>query len=262
MTRITVIAPFLALFVTYCPGQDLTSKPAFEVASITPCPPGTPAPGGEHNGMAHFTSPGGRFTARATSIKFLLEWAFGILPSQHSPGPSWLGEDRYDIVAKAPGKASDEEMQLMTQALLADRFQLKFHRETREAPVLILSAGKTPFKLFPPKPEEKQSITITPRTGEDQKVFSYHVAATRFSFAQLNLTFARVLDHVIVNRTGLEGDFDFTLDLTPDENRPNPLDPSLIITAMREQLGLTVKSDKAAVEFLVIDRIEKVAAGN
>ena len=63
------------------------------------------------------------------------------------------------------------------------------------------------------------------------------MVATRFSLAQLNETFARQLGRVIVDQTGLEGDFDFTLDLTPDENRPNPLDPSIIIGAMRDQLG-------------------------
>jgi uncharacterized protein (TIGR03435 family) len=78
----------------------------------------------------------------------------------------------------------------------------------------------------------------------------------------LNLTFARLLERVIVNRTGLDGDFDFTMDLTPDETRPNPLDPSLLISALREQLGLAVKTEKAPVEIVVIDGAEKVSAGN
>jgi uncharacterized protein (TIGR03435 family) len=65
-----------------------------------------------------------------------------------------------------------------------------------------------------------------------------------------------------VNQTGLDGDFDFTIDLTPDESRPNPLDASLLISAMREQLGLSVKTDKAPIDFLVIENLERVAAGN
>lgn len=257
-----VCAPVVACLVVSCHAQDLVNAPAFEVASITPCKPGTPAPPGEHNGMVQFTFPGGRFTARATTVKFLLEWAYGILPSQHSGGPDWLEDDRYDIVAKAPGNATDDQMKLMTQTLLADRFKLKSHHETREAPALILTAGKTAPKLFPPKEEEKHSLRIIPQTGEDQKIVSYHIVATRFSFAQLNQTFARLLDRIIVNQTGLDGDFDFTLDLTPDENRPNPLDPSLLVAAMREQLGLTVKSQKGPADFLVIDSIDRVTAGN
>ena len=65
-----------------------------------------------------------------------------------------------------------------------------------------------------------------------------------------------------MDQTGLIGDFNFTVDLTPDDNRPNPLDPSLLISAMREQLGLKLTSQKAAVDFLAIDSAEKVAAGN
>ena len=67
---------------------------------------------------------------------------------------------------------------------------------------------------------------------------------------------------IILNQTGLDGEYDFTLDLTPDETRPNPVDPTLLITAMREQLGLTLKSQKTQVDILVVDSAEKVGAGN
>jgi uncharacterized protein (TIGR03435 family) len=262
MTKTILALPLLAFLASHGHCQPIEKAPAFEVASITPCQPGTPAPPGEHNGMVQFTAPGGRFTARATTIKFLMEWAFGILPAQHSGGPSWMEEDRYDILATAGRNATDQEMKLMTQNLLADRFKLKFHRETKEAPVLILLPGKGPSKLYPPKDDEKYAFKMFPQTGEDKKIVSYHIVFTRFSFAQLNLTFARLLGRVIVNRTGLDGDFNFTLDLTPDENRPSPLDPSLLISALRDQLGLTVKAEKAPVDFMMVDSIEKVAAGN
>jgi uncharacterized protein (TIGR03435 family) len=266
MNRTVMLAAILILSTPpgYC--QGLAGAPAFEAASIAPCKPGTPEPGEEQMGMVQFTYPGGRFRAKATSLKFLLEWSYGILPSQHSEGPSWMENDRYDIVAKAEGNATDAEMKRMTQTLLAERFKLRFHRESKEGPVLIISLGKTAPKLFPPKEGEKYSIRIEPqmdaKTGPDQRVASWHVVATRFSFGQLNETFSRQLERVIVNRTGMEGDFDFTLDFTPDESRPNPLDPSIIIAAMRDQLGLAVKAQKAPVDFLVIDNAEKVMAGN
>lgn len=249
-----------SLHLGHC--QDLAHPPAFEVASITPCEPGTPEPGAERMGMVQFTFPGGRFNARATSLKFLLEWAYGILPSQHSEGPSWMENDRYDIVAKADGNATNAQMRLMTRTLLAERFKLKFHRESREVPVLVVTLGKTAPKLFPPKEDEKYSIRIEPQMGQDQKVASWHVVATRFSFAQLNETFSRQLERVIVNRTGMEGDFDFTMDFAQDENQPNPLDGAMIISAMRDQLGLVLKTQKAPVDFLAIDGAEKVVAGN
>jgi hypothetical protein len=200
MTRTLTAVALVACWLNQGHGQSLAKTPAFEVASITPCKPGTPEPPMEHTGMAEFTFPGGRFTARATTLKFLLEWAYGIQPSQHSGGPSWIGVDRYDIMAKADGNATDAQMRLMVQ--------------------------------------------------------------TRYSLAQLADAFARQLGSVIVNNTGLDGEFDFALDLTPDDSRPNPMDPTLLIGAMREQLGLTLNFQKQAVDFLVIDGAEKVEAGN
>jgi len=241
---------------------DTTQSPAFEVASVTPCKPGTPAPPGEHAGMVQFTYPGGRLRASATTLQFLMEWAYGIQPSQHSAGPGWMAADRYDVVAKAAdNNATDDQMKLMTQALLAERFQLKVHHDTKELPVYVITAGKTGPKLFPPKDGETHMLRVSPQVGPDQKVASYRVTATRFSLSQLSDTFARQLGRVIVNKTGLDGDFDFTMDLTPDDSRPSPLDPSLLIDAMR-QLGLSMSSQKLLVDFLVIDGAEKVVAEN
>ena len=79
---------------------------------------------------------------------------------------------------------------------------------------------------------------------------------------QLSDIFARQMDSIVVNQTGLNGEYDFTLELTPDESRPNPVDPTLLMTAMREQLGLTLKSQKTPVDTLVVDSAERVAAGN
>jgi uncharacterized protein (TIGR03435 family) len=98
--------------------------------------------------------------------------------------------------------------------------------------------------------------------GPNQKPVSYRVIATLYTLTQLTDIFARQMDSLVVNQTGLNGEFDFTLDLTPDEERPNPLDPTILMTAMREQLGLTMKSQKISVDFLVIDSAEKVVAGN
>jgi uncharacterized protein (TIGR03435 family) len=263
MTKTPTLAALLALCFQHVHCQEIPKAPAFEVASITPCKPGTPAPAGEHAGMVQFTYPGGRFRASATTLTFLLEWAYGIQPSQHSSGPSWMDTDRYDVVAKAENNnASDDEMKQMLQALLADRFHLKARRERKEIPAYIIALGETAPKLFPPKEGETHAIRVSPQMGPDQKIASYHVTATRFSLTQLTDTFSRQLGRVIVNQTGLTGDFDFTLDLTMDEGRPNPLDPSLLISAMREQLGLTLKAQKAQVDYLVIDSAERVTAEN
>jgi uncharacterized protein (TIGR03435 family) len=262
MIRTLSVAAVLCLWTGYGRGQTQADAPKFEVAAIKLCEPGTPEPPGQRMGMVRYTYTGGRFEAKATTAEFLLEWAYDLLPSQHSRGPAWMQNERFDVIAKASGNASDDQMKLMTQALLAERFKLKFHRERREGPVLLVTLGKTAPKLFPPKEGETHSLRIIPQNGPDEKVASYHVVATRFSFAQLNQTFARQLERVIVNETGLDGDYDFTLDFTPDENRPNPLDPSLVVSAMRDQLGLNIKAQKGQVDYLVIDGVERGFEGN
>lgn len=262
MIKTLAFAALLGLTAEFCPCQEPAKSAAFEVASIKPCEPGTPEPAGQSMGMFRFTFPGGRLTARATTLTFLLEWAYGILPSQHSHGPGWTENDRFDIIAKAARDATDAEMRLMTQSLLAERFKLKIHHETRDAPVLVISLGKGAPKLFPPKEGEMRALRTTPQMDANQKVIGWHVAATRYSFVDLNQTFARQLERVIVNQTGLDGDFDFTLDFTQDESHPNPLEASILISAMRDQLGLAVKAQKAPVDFLVIDSAERLTDGN
>ncbi len=215
----------------------------------------------EHAGLAQFTSPGGRFNANCTTLKFLLEWAYGIQPTQHSDGPGWIGTDRYAIVAKAEGNASDAQMKLMVRTLLAERFKMKLRHESREVTAYVLAVGKTAPHLVPTKEDETRVVRVDSKTGADQRAV-YRVILTRFSLAELCDTFGRQLGRVMVDRTGLKGDFDFALDLAPDESHVTPIDPSLLIGALREQVGLTVKSEKTPVDFLVIDGVEKVVAGN
>jgi uncharacterized protein (TIGR03435 family) len=153
-------------------------------------------------------------------------------------------------------------MKLMLRALLGDRFKLKLRPGKKEISAYVITLGKNPPRLSAPKEGEARSLRVEPRLGEDQKPASYHVVGTRFSLTQLCDTFSRQMGRVILNNTGLDGDFDFALDLTPNENQPSPLDPSLLLTAMREQLGLTVKTQNAPVDYYVVEGAEKVVAGN
>src|SRR5215470_5549449 len=118
-----------SLYQGHC--QDLSKAPAFEVASITPCKPGTGENPMLHMGMVQFVSPGGRFNATATPLKYLLEWAYDIQPAQHTGGPAWLDSEYYDISAKAEGNPSTPQIKRMVQTLLAERFKLKLHREQK-----------------------------------------------------------------------------------------------------------------------------------
>ena len=138
---------------------------------------------------------------------------------------------------------------------------MTLHHESKELSAYVISVGKTAPKLFAAKDDETTSVRFTPQTVPNQQT-SYRIMFTRFTLQQLSDVFARQMDSIVQNRTGLNGEYDFTLDLTPDESRPNPADPTLLMTAMREQLGLTLKSQKTPVDVLVIDNVEKVAAGN
>ena len=263
MTRTSVASAavvLLALSLHDCHGDAATKNPAFEVASIKPCPPNTPEPPGEHEGTIQFVFPGGRFEADATTVEYLMEWAYDIQRSQHSDTPSWIGTDRFQIVAKAAGDASEEQTKLMARSLLADRFQLKLHHEQKEVNAFVISLGKTAPKLNPPKEGEACSVRIAPRPNTDHGTPGFQVTATRYSLTKLTATFARHLGGVVLlNQTGLNDDFDFTLDLIPDETHPNPLDPSIIVSALRE-IGLSVKAQKTTVDFLTIDGVEKPSA--
>lgn len=213
-------------------------------------------------GMVQFTMPGGRFRASATTLKFMIEWAWDLQPAQHSGGPAWLGEDRYDVVAKAEGNPTDAEMKLMLQNLLAERFHLEVRQEKKKLQAFVISLGKTEPKLGSPKEGEPRSLKVMPVKDADQKTTTFHVVATRYSLTQLAYTFARQIGRPMLNQTGLDGDYDFTLDFAPDESTPNPLDPTLVMNAMRNQLGLTLKTQDALVDYLVIEKAEKVTAGN
>jgi len=117
MTRTLTVVVLTTLSFLWAQCVAFAAEPAFEVASITPCEPGTSAPEMEHTGITNFVSPGGRFRAHATTIEFLMEWAYGLQPSRHSKGPGWFGTDRFDIVAKADHDATENEEKLMVQTL-------------------------------------------------------------------------------------------------------------------------------------------------
>jgi uncharacterized protein (TIGR03435 family) len=108
----------------------------------------------------------------------------------------------------------------------------------------------------------RHGLRFTSINGPDQKTAGYHVIGTRYSVPDVAALFARALGHLVVDQTGIEGEFDFTVDIVPDDSRPSPMDQTLLLTALREQLGLTVKSQTQPVHIFVIDSAEKVVTGN
>jgi uncharacterized protein (TIGR03435 family) len=200
------------------------------------------------------------------SIRDLIQYAYNLPKSQILGGPSWLDSAMYNIDAKSDadqdarlkamsGDNAAQQKRLMVQALLADRFALAAHRESRELPIfnLVLAKGGPAFQ-----PSKGDGTTID--TGRSRM----HIAGSDDTIGLLARELAQSQGRVVVNKTGLTGRYDLTLRWTPDDapppmlnGAPDPNAPPDLFTAIQEQLGLKLESAKGPVEVLVIDRIEQ-----
>ncbi len=233
------------------------SPSAFEVASIKPS-----APGG--HGVQIQITPGGRFVAKNVNLKFLIQYAYGVKEFQITGGPAWLSSEGFDVVAKPEGgerTVNRTDLQQMVQALLADRFKLTFHRETKELPVYTLVVAKGGSKLQASSAQHGQM-----RMGRGQ------ISAQKVSISELAGNLGNQLGRNVIDRTALTGEFDFELKWTPDETQSfgpkgpppegaPPVDPNSpsIFTAVQEQLGLKLEGDKGPVDILIVDTAGKPA---
>jgi len=248
-----------------------TSK--FEVASIKPGDPSA-------RGIFQRMEPGGRYTAQNVTVRILIEQAYDIHDFQLSGGPDWMNSARYDIVAKAEDPSDDnprtlneaqreafrEKLQQRLQSLLDDRFQLKFHKSAKEQPIYALVVGKSGSKLQEAKDTAAGPMgTLKMRPGN----FTGHAMSMPLLAANLS----NLVGRVVADKTDLKGLYDVTLEFTPERGQmmgfpgpgpegrdmPPPPDPNgpSIFTALQEQLGLKLESQKGPVEMLVIDQLEK-----
>jgi uncharacterized protein (TIGR03435 family) len=246
----------------------------FEVASIKPNNSGS-------NNMGAMAQPGGRFGAQNVPLRFLISTAYSVKDFQiAAEGSSWINTDRYDITAKAPEGIANgfEPMRPMLQSLLADRFKLVLHRETKELPTYDLVAAKGGLKVSIPK--DSSCVTPDPKNPRprEQMPFCDRIRTGRGLIEAYGITMPRllaalsdVLGRVVVDKTGFSGIFDGRLEFSPDEaitdatagsraGQPAPtadLGIPSIFTALQEQLGLKVESTKGPVEVLVVDHVEK-----
>jgi uncharacterized protein (TIGR03435 family) len=226
--------------------------PSFEVASIKANKSG--------GGGSSIRGSAGRITMENVPIKKVTLWAYGIPDDREYAlaGPDWLTNERFDIQATYPAETPTQQVRQMTQALLAERFKLALHRETRQLPVYVLVLAKGGPKIHPVDSGQGRT-SGGPGTLE----------ATKITMQKLADLLARMTGQQVVNETGLEGVFDFNLKWSPDEmQKITPDDapaagsgPSLF-AALQEQLGLKLEGRKAPVEILVVDHIEKAPTEN
>jgi uncharacterized protein (TIGR03435 family) len=272
-------------------------KMAFEVASVKPTKefkiPAFPLDSGDAK------TPGGRFSM-SFPLSAYISFAYKLSPSEMRTAaleqlPKGIGTDLFEIEARGAGDPTKDQMRLMMQALLADRFKLAVHFESREGPVMALmlvKPGQTGPKLRPhaegpacPDSFELPApfTPIPPRKAGD-------VFPSICGYAQLqgtpegtlvgsrNTTMGGIADAIssygslagevdkpVVDQTGLTGRFDFTLELPPrffnffpnPDNPPQEPQGALFLKAVREQLGLRLVSSKGAIRKLVVDHVER-----
>jgi uncharacterized protein (TIGR03435 family) len=244
------IAAAMLLSALQLRGQPQPTKPlAFEVASIRP-----------HKGpytVVGVRISGPKVTVEAYGLLGLIMDAYQLNESnQISGGPPWMSADsvRFDIAAIAPGDGapSKENVRLMLRTLLADRFQLKVHRVTEERPVYALVVAKNGPKLKESAPDEESSV----RTGG---IRTAEITLASVTTEQLAIQISSSLDRPVVDKTGLKGHYDVTLNWIPEFAGPPPpgSDGVNLFTAVQEQLGLKLEPQKATIEILVIDHVEK-----
>lgn len=238
-------------------GQPAASPPAFEVASVKLSTP-------QERVIGLFTYPGGRITVTNYTLRMLIEEAYSVRTFQISGGPRWIDDERYSIVAKPPAsskssksmppypKAPPNEEQLsMLQTLLADRFHLQLHRETREGPIYILAVGNRELKLKPAKSADDYPWVGGPEGGG---ISGTGIAGTNASMQLLASRLTGYLRRPMLDQTGLQGAFDFRFECPRDENQP---DIVASIFASLQGIGLKLEAAKGPVETLVIDHAEK-----
>jgi uncharacterized protein (TIGR03435 family) len=214
------------------------------------------------DGRSHIYShpENGQFMTINVSLRGLLQFAFDMPGVQIVNTPDWLGNRSFDVDAKADKPVDDwihtldsvharEAKNQMVQALLADRFGLKTHRETRDLPAYVLVVAKGGPKLHEANGGSRFDEWRTQITDQ---------GATMTTLAD---QIAKVLGRPVVDKTGIAGRFDVTLKWTPDGIAPQTdTDSASIFTAVQEQLGLKLESTKTSVPVLVIDHVEMPSA--
>jgi len=235
LTRLTLA---LLLAVT-----AYAQSPSFEVVSVKPNISGS-------GRSTESTNPG---SLRAENINAgsLIQQAFGVRAFQISGGPGWLTSDNYDVNAKTGTSKdlNDKELQPYLQALLADRFGFRYHRETKELPVYSLVVLRSGTKLTAHTGGGDNSTNISNNAGRSS------IRSVNASMANLANLLGGRLDRLVIDNTRLTGDYDLELEWAPNPTAEST-EPSLF-TALQEQLGLKLESTKGPVEIIVIDNLDK-----
>jgi uncharacterized protein (TIGR03435 family) len=276
---------FVALFASQVIlAQPAEQQAAFEVASIKPNKSGDPA------GRANFPlGPGdvftpahGVFSAQNLPLFTYISFAYRIQGNQErslrSQLPDWVTAEHFDIEARALGNPTKDQMRLMMRSLLADRFKLAIHLESKQIPIfaLLLARSGTTGPRFRPHPDDGScSGNPPPKEGEMSGQFpalcggllrvppstpglhSWGARNVTLPFIANQLTAMGALDRPVFDQTGLSGTFDFALEWADEPADTNDVPAgATFLQAIREQLGMKLESQRSSVEVIVLDHVE------
>jgi uncharacterized protein (TIGR03435 family) len=234
----------------------LAGTDQFEVASVKPNR--IASADGEGAPREKITASSGSLTMQSVSLQTCIKWAYDLRDFQIL-GPSWISSEKYDIAAKASSAVPEQELRVMLRALLTERFKLRIRMETKDKPVYALVVGKSGPKLDKAKDEDP---SFGPLGGElIFRNFSMADLADRLSSRPFKL------DLPVLDRTGLDGRFDFALKLASnDAELKHTLEgmeqgPSILVF-FQDQLGLKLESRKGPIEMLIVESAEKIPAAN
>ncbi len=248
-------------------------NPTFDVASVKPNHSNDEEP-------SRVVLPGGRYTATNVTLRTLVKSAYGLHDNQLVGGPNWIDRERFDVIAKAEGytipSAFRDQARLMLRPLLAERFKLVVRRERRDLPVYALVLAKVGGGFGPQVRRSdardcngalKAMSTVAgaaepaaPLPCGAEIYRPGHLAARGMALSNFVLNLSRWTDRIVLDRTGLEGKFDWDLQWIPEdltlESGGAPEGPSLS-AALRDQAGFRFERRRSPVEVLVVEGAER-----
>jgi uncharacterized protein (TIGR03435 family) len=262
---LTAVALLLAPAALPQSQRGAASTPRFDAASIKRIAPGTPSPKFDP-AWASGPRQHGRYTCPNTTLKSLLRDAYA-MPFGRVLGPEWLDSENYSLATTMPAETPDDQVGLMLQNLLKERFQVKVHFETRETPVYALTVAKNGPKLK----------VNTAAEGKPSRLYGrgpYGCEGSNMHIEALAVFFSLKADRMVIDMTGLSGTYDFTLDWSAYAS-PHPAEISGApmanggmdggLPAMLRSLasiGLKADARKVPLKFLIVDHAEKIPTEN
>ena len=220
------------------------------------------------DGMARSRLPGarqsqGRFARAAATLRQLIQYAYDVQPLQVTGGPAWVSTSRFQVDARTERTTTPAQMRAMVRQMLAERFALKVHTDVRERPIYRMVMAREDGKLGPSiyRVDDGECGGSSPQPCDlstwSGGLMSSGMGLHQLAVALFNTSQTSGVDRPVVDQTGLEGMFGFTLMFSTFSAAPNVSGNPSIFTAIREQLGLKLEPGRGPVELLVIDSVEK-----